>query len=54
MEELEEKTFKQLFQNLLKAGIIRENFKGSITVHITDKQAQNYEIFQRRQLRKKM
>ena len=52
MEELERKVFIQLFENLLRAGIIKENFKGSITVHINNKQILDYDLFVRKSLRK--
>lgn len=52
MEELETKAFKVLFQNLLNAGIIRENFKGSITVHINNKDILDYELHVKKSLRK--
>lgn len=53
MEELEEKAFKEIHAKLVQVGIIKSEFRGSITVHIVNNQILDYETLQRKSFKKK-
>ncbi len=51
MEVNEEKALDEIFQTLVRSGIIRENFTGSVTLHINQKEIASYDLFQKKRKR---
>ncbi len=53
MEELEEKTFKEIYDKLVQADIIKSGFKGSLTLHFFKDQIAVFEVNFKKDLLKK-